>query len=151
MDWLTAPRNKDVKLLGQSTTKRPPKPTYLDLKKLKKDSIDGFLQEPGLKAFIRAYRKHSSDYLDDFVRFLIRAGRDDQIDLLTHHLRVNSENNIEFIGIFHEIHDNLFESPTGQLVLVDSGVISVFIDICFTITDNTLPGNINSDPLAMRY
>ena len=77
MDWLTAPRNKDVKLLGQSTTKRPPKPTYLDLKKLKKDSIDGFLQEPGLKAFIRAYRKHSSDYLDDFVRFLIRAGRDD--------------------------------------------------------------------------
>jgi hypothetical protein len=90
------------------------KPTFLDLKKLKsKDSVEGFLQESGLKAFIRAYRKHQADYIDEFVKFLIRVGRDDQIGMLTHHLRVNSSNNVEFLGIFQDIHENLFDSPTG--------------------------------------
>lgn len=64
--------------------------------------------EPGLKAFIRAQKKHQGEFVDQFAAFLIQIGSENEIDLMTNHLRVNSGNNFLYLSLMHDLYHVLF-------------------------------------------
>ena len=98
--------------------------------------LENFLTEPGLKAFLRAYRKHSSDFMEQFIAFLIQAGMDNYIDLFTNQLRISSINNFEYLGLVQDMFELMLSTSGGRKAFIDSGVFNVLIDICYSLANN---------------
>jgi hypothetical protein len=94
------------------------------------------LNEQGLKAFIRAYKKGNHELLEAFAAFLVQAGQDNYVDLITNHLRTACQNNLQFLGLIQDLQDILFQTAAGKSMLIDTGVLTVLIDISISLSDN---------------
>jgi hypothetical protein len=86
LDWLTITRN---------------------VKPKKNAELENFQNEPGIKAFIRAQVRHPVEFIDQFALFLIQAGEGNQIEMFTHHLRMNCSNNLAYLNLMHDMFDIL--------------------------------------------
>lgn len=91
--------------------------------------------EAGVIAFIRAHRTHGSEIIDIFSAFLVSYGRDNYVELFTFQLKNHSENELEFFRIIQDLLPNLATTTKGRLAFVDSGSLSMILDMCIQICE----------------
>jgi hypothetical protein len=87
--------------------------------------------EAGLIGMIRAYRTHGNEISDIFSAFLTSFGRDNYVELFTLQLKNHSETELEYLRIIHDLLPNLTSTTKGKQAFVDSGSLSMILDMCF--------------------
>ena len=132
LEWLTMTKKQPKVKPPKSPAKNP---KYGSEKK-QKPQFEHLLTEAGLKAFIRAYNRHYQYFIEPFGTFLKQAGKDSYIDLITNHLRLQSESNFNFLGIIQDLHTHYLETGENDAVFIESGVLNILIDICYTMADS---------------
>ena len=87
------------------------------------------MYEQGLKAFIRAYKRGNSEYIESFAIFLIKAGQDNLVDLISNHLRSACDNTLQYLEVIQDMKETFFSNPLYKDSVVQSGLLNVLIDI----------------------
>ena len=93
------------------------------------------MYEQGLKAFIRAYKRGNPEYIESMAIFLIKAGQDNLVDLISNHLRAASENTLQYLEVIQDIKETFFNNPLYNETVLQSGLLNVLIDILIQIAD----------------
>jgi hypothetical protein len=93
------------------------------------------MYEQGLKAFIRAYKRGIPEYIESMAIFLIKAGQDNLVDLISNHLRAASENTLQYLEVIQDIKETFFNNPLYNETVLQSGLLNVLIDILIQIAD----------------
>ena len=143
--WLTDQRPKKKKPTNAVKSKLATGLTK-KVKRLENDA-DNFLNEAGLRAFLRGYRVHQTDFMEQFTSFLIQAGQDSYVDLLTNQLRIYSVSTFEYLGLVQDMYQIMFETKNGRVAFYDSGVFQILVDICYGIADQAYSGSTNLEHL----
>jgi len=60
---------------------------------------------------------------------------DNYIDLLTNQLRINSQNNFEYLGLVQDMYELMLATSSGRKAFIDSGVFNILIDICYSLAN----------------
>ena len=68
------------------------------------------MYEQGLKAFMRAHKRGNKEFIESFAKFLINAGQDNLIDLITNHLRVACDSTLQYLEVITDMQDVFFNS-----------------------------------------
>jgi hypothetical protein len=74
---------------------------------------------------------------------LIQAGEGNQIEMFTHHLRLNCANSLSYLELMHDMFDILNQTQSGRIAFIESGVLNVLIDMALQIagTASTVVGD----------
>lgn len=94
------------------------------------------MYEQGLKAFLRAHRRGNKDYIESFAIFLITSGQDNLVDLITNHLRVASDDTLQYLEVVQDLQDIFFNNQKYKELVDQSGILNVLIDILIIIADS---------------
>lgn len=93
------------------------------------------INEAGIIAFIKAHRTHQVEIVDIFSAFLVSFGRDNYIDLFTLQLKNHSLDELEYLRIIQDLLPTLVSTQKGKMTFVDSGALSIVLDMCIQICD----------------
>ena len=87
-DWLIVRQKlkKTVKSTSPNRSAKKLEPLQRASRNEPKD-MDLTLTESGLATFLRAYNKHSSEFIEYLSAFLVQTGKDFYVELFTQHLR----------------------------------------------------------------
>ena len=74
---------------------------------------------------------------------MIQAGEGNQIEMFTHHLRLNCANSLSYLELMHDMFDILNQTQSGRIAFIESGVLNVLIDMALQIagTASTVVGD----------
>jgi len=67
---------------------------------------------------------------------LITSGQDNLVDLITNHLRVASDDTLQYLEVVQDLQDIFFNNQKYKELVDQSGILNVLIDILIIIADS---------------